>query len=114
MLKIQHISALVVLTLLPTRGKAQEGGLQDSIFSRLGERYIADGHSDGLSIAVVRDGRAHFYNFGVTSRDHGRRPTARTVYEIGSISKAFTSLLLAHAVSEGKVRLNDDIRAYLP
>lgn len=67
-----------------------------------------------MSIAVVKDGKAHFYNFGSTTREKTQVPTERSVYEIGSISKVFTSLLLAHAVSEGKIGLQDDIRRYLP
>ena len=86
----------------------------DSVFQQIGEKFVADGLSDGLSIAVVYQGKAHFYNFGVASRDTKTPPTRDTVYEIGSISKAFTSLLLAHAVKEGKLGLNDDIRKYLP
>jgi len=121
-LRLLSVSTLLGLT-LAARGKAQERGLpvgigashdMDSVFQQMGERFIADGRSDGLSIAVVRDGKAHFYNMGVTSRDRGQRPSEHTVYEIGSISKAFTSLLLAHAVSEGRVHLDNDIRTYLP
>lgn len=36
-----------------------------------------------------------------------------TIYEIGSISKTFGSLLLAKAVVEKRANLNDDIRQYL-
>jgi D-alanyl-D-alanine-carboxypeptidase/D-alanyl-D-alanine-endopeptidase len=41
-------------------------------------------------------------------------PTKVNVYEIGSVTKLFTSLLLAHAVHEGRIGLQDDIRRYLP
>ena len=41
-------------------------------------------------------------------------PTSATLYEIGSISKTFTSLLLAQAVQAKKVQLTDDVRRYLP
>ncbi|HEY2761817.1 MAG TPA: serine hydrolase domain-containing protein, partial [Pirellulales bacterium] len=38
--------------------------------------------------------------------DAGEKPTSATVYELGSISKVFTSLLLADAVSRGAIKLN--------
>jgi CubicO group peptidase (beta-lactamase class C family) len=57
-----------------------------------------------LSIGVIRDGKVRIYNYGAT--DH-------TLYELGSITKTFTSLLLAQAVVDKKVRLTDDIRKYL-
>jgi len=40
-------------------------------------------------------------------------PSKETIYEIGSITKTFTSMLLAQALIEKKVNLNDDIRKYL-
>lgn len=86
----------------------------DRTLQRLGSAFIAAGCADALSIALVKDGKVSFYNFGSTSPDRPQAPTERTVYEIGSVTKVFTSLLLAHAVTEGKVDLQDDIRIYLP
>ena len=88
--------------------------VMDSTFQQLGAKLVQAGRADGLSIAVVKDGRVRFYNFGTVDRDAPRVPTEHTVYEIGSITKVFTSLLLAHAVAEGKVDLQEDIRHYLP
>ncbi|MBP3985512.1 serine hydrolase [Pseudoxanthomonas helianthi] len=86
----------------------------DRTFERLGNQFIQEGRTDGMSIAVVKDGKAHFYNFGTTTRGKVQPPTEKSVYEIGSISKIFTSLVLAHAVEEGRIGLQDDIRRYLP
>lgn len=88
--------------------------VMDRTFQRLGTEFVKNGRTDGMSIAVVKDGKAHFYNFGTTTRGKPLPPTERSVYEIGSISKIFASLVLAHAVSEGKIGLQDDIRRYLP
>src|SRR5579863_6267210 len=85
----------------------------DTVFRQLGEKFVADGRTDGLSIVAVYEGKAHIYNFGVSSRSQKKIPTEHSVYEIGSISKSFTSLLLAHAISDGKVKIDDDIRKYL-
>ncbi|NJN34345.1 MAG: beta-lactamase family protein [Saprospiraceae bacterium] len=41
-------------------------------------------------------------------------PNNNTLYEIGSITKTFTGLLLAQAVFEKKIDLMADIRQYLP
>lgn len=102
----------VIASESPKAANAQTA--MDLTFQRLGNEFIKNGRTDGLSIAVVKDGKAHFYNFGSTTREKTLTPTERSVYEIGSITKVFTSLVLAHAVSEGKVGLQDDIRRYLP
>jgi CubicO group peptidase (beta-lactamase class C family) len=44
----------------------------------------------------------------------GQEPTADTVFEIGSITKVFTSFLLADMVERGEVALNDPVQKYLP
>ena len=65
----------------------------------------------GLSVGILRDGKVYQYHFGTTG--NGAAPSAATLYEIGSITKTFTTLLLAQAVVEKRVSLTDDIRRYL-
>jgi CubicO group peptidase (beta-lactamase class C family) len=81
---------------------------------RLGNHYIASGQADGLSMAIIANGKVRFLNFGTTSQATAQPPTRHSVYEIGSVTKVFTSLLLAQAIVEGRVGLNDDIRQHLP
>ena len=85
----------------------------DALIKRLGEDFMKDPASVGLSIGFFNNGESYFYNFGTTEKGKALPPSQNTVYEIGSITKTFTSLVLANAVSEGKVRLDDDIRKYL-
>jgi CubicO group peptidase (beta-lactamase class C family) len=75
--------------------------------------YMSNKHIAGLSVGVIAGGERHIYNFGETEKGSGRLPASQTLYEIGSVTKTFTGILLAHAVLEGKVRLDDDIRNYL-
>jgi serine-type D-Ala-D-Ala carboxypeptidase/endopeptidase len=44
----------------------------------------------------------------------GKDLSAEAVFEIGSITKVFTSQLLAKAVAEGKAKLTDPVAKYLP
>ncbi len=98
------------------------GGLQGAraepdlaeVIAADGAAFIKAGGSDGLSIAMVRDGVASFYNFGRIAHGTAAAPTPDTVYEIGSVAKTVTSLVLAHAVLEKKASVSDDIRRYLP
>jgi CubicO group peptidase (beta-lactamase class C family) len=64
--------------------------------------------NDELSIGVIKDGKVYKYNFGTKVT-----PTSQTIYEIGSITKTFTTYLLTKAVVDGKASLDDDIRKYL-
>lgn len=52
--------------------------------------------------------------YGRLSATDTRAPDGDTVFEIGSITKVFTGILLAQAVLNGEVKLDDPISMYLP
>ncbi len=60
--------------------------------------------------AVWRDGQARFAGLrGGASWESDTEPEHPVLYEIGSISKVFTGLLLAQAVERGDLSLNDSL-----
>lgn len=67
----------------------------------------------GVSVGLLNKDRLYTYNFGSIQKDTLKKPTENTFYPIASITKTFTGLLLAMAVTENKVKLDDDIRIYL-
>lgn len=85
----------------------------DTLVNRLGNTFSKDPKTVGLSIGIVDNGKSYFYNFGTTKMGQQQRPTQHTIYEVGSITKTFISFILAQAVLEHKVSLQDDIRKYL-
>jgi len=78
----------------------------------LGREYLAAESGVGLSIGSASHGATRFDNFGAVSLG-GPRPTGDTAYEIGSIAKTMTGLLLARAVLAGRADLRDEARRYL-
>ena len=87
---------------------------QDTLVQRLGSDFIKAPEAVGLSIGIYHLDKAHYYNFGTVEKGSQRQPISTTIYEIGSITKTFISTLLAYAVTEGRMKLDDDIRSYLP
>ena len=67
---------------------------------------LRPGSSAGVSIGVVKSGERSVFSYGVAQPD--------SIYEIASISKTFTGLILARLMVEGKVRLDEPVRAFLP
>jgi len=67
----------------------------------------------GLSIGVLKDGKAYTYNHGTIEKGKNRPPSAHTLYQIASITKTFTGTILAQAVIEKKIKFDDDVRKYL-
>lgn len=85
----------------------------DSIVQTAAKNYMNNKNVAGLSIGVFSNNEMYSYNFGETQKGNRKLPTKNTIYEIGSITKVFTGILLANAVVNGKVKLEDDIRQYL-
>lgn len=76
--------------------------------------YLRDPNNRSLSIGIVNGNTTSTYYYGETKKESNVLPGDKSLYEIGSISKTFTAVLLAHAVNEKKIALTDDIRKYLP
>jgi len=68
----------------------------------------------GLSVALIREGSIRTAGLG-DSGDAARSPvTDDTVFEIGSVSKALTGMLLADLQQHGVIRLDRSLRELLP
>lgn len=73
--------------------------------------YTTQNRPDALiSVGIIRDGQVEFLLHGANGRI---LPSVEHVYEIGSITKTFTTALLAKAIQAGRVELADSIDRYL-
>ena len=86
----------------------------DKSIDSIARLYIDKSHTAGLSIGILKDGQVFTFNYGEVDKTTKKMPDSRTYYEIGSITKTFTGTLLAQAVLDKKINLEDDIRKYLP
>ena len=68
----------------------------------------------GLSIGILKNGKLFYYGYGETAKGNGQLPDEHTIFEIGSITKTFTSLLFANAIEQGKVKPDDPVSKYFP
>ena len=93
---------------------AQETFPQKAEVDALVQPYLDNGEMQSLSIAVVSKGKTWTLHYGTLDGASEVVPSDRTVYEIGSISKVFTSLLLSRAVVDGQVTLDQTLDSLLP
>nr|WP_280151721.1 class C beta-lactamase [Piscinibacter sp. XHJ-5] len=68
----------------------------------------------GVAVSLTVDGRSYVFNYGVASKETQARVTESTIFEIGSISKMFTTTLAAYGHVTGKLSLDDHPGRYLP
>ncbi|KFF01336.1 penicillin-binding protein [Chryseobacterium formosense] len=69
-------------------------------------------NSTQVSIAVIKDGKTNYY--GIVKENDSIKPIENQskVFEIGSITKVFTSTVLASLVEDKKINLSDHINKY--
>lgn len=68
----------------------------------------------GIVVGVIDGNGRRVVAFGSLAKDDNRRLDGDTVFEIGSITKEFTSLLLTDMARRGEVALTDPVSKYLP
>lgn len=102
---------LVVASVGPVRAAAPV--IPDRVRNVIRQR-VDIGYNIGVVVGLINaDGRVYFSS-GSTALGQTNAPDARTLFEIGSITKVFTTTLLADAVQRGEVRLTDPVQSLLP
>lgn len=86
----------------------------EAIRAILAERIDTQRQSHGIVVGVIEPGGRRVVAHGRMGRDDPRPVDTDTLFEIGSITKPFTSLLLADMVARGEVALADPLAKYLP
>jgi len=112
----QHTGYLILIVAFfswtVTQLRADET-LKDRI-DRLAQPYLDAEIVVGMTIGVRQDGKATIVGYGQLAGDDPRRPDGDTVYEIGSVSKVFTGILLGDAAARGQVKLEQPVQEMLP
>jgi serine-type D-Ala-D-Ala carboxypeptidase/endopeptidase len=104
---------LAVLLLGPVGAFAQPPSNAD-IHTILKNRLWLEDLGIGIVVGVIDGGGRRVVSFGSLAKNDRRPLNGDTVYEIGSITKEFTSLLLTDMARRGEVALTDPVSKYLP
>ena len=112
-------AALVAIATAAMSAAAQSPAIpsppsDDEIRRILVERVDTHRQSVGIVVGVVGPAGRRIVAYGPRAKGDSRPVDGNTVFEIGSMTKVFTALLLADAVQRGEVSLSDPIAKYLP
>ncbi len=116
-LPIRNIVAFTALLLLAGRPQARADesfidAYADQIEAMLSEQ-LADS-AGGMVIGLVDEHGSRIFSTGRLDNGTDRLADGETFFEIGSITKVFTALLLLDAVRRGEMKLDDPVAKYLP
>ena len=80
----------------------------------LQDRIDGDRQGIGIVVGVIEPNGRRIISYGALGKDDKRPLNGDTVFEIGSVTKVFTALLLADMVQRDKVTLTDPVAKFLP
>ena len=104
---------VIGLLLIACSARGAELPANDQVRAILANRIDVQHQGVGIVVGLIdHDGR-RIVAHGTFDQDI-RPVNGDTLFEIGSATKAFTSLLLADAVKRGEVALDDPVAKYLP
>jgi len=110
---IVMLGCLIGLISVPAIGDGTPSAIPADVIEAIDARVDA-GLNVGIVLGVVTADGTSFYACGTTTKDGDTPVDEHTLFEIGSVAKPITALLLADAIGRGDLSLEDAIDDDLP
>ncbi len=94
--------------------KNDESTAVKNIVDTIMQKRMADNNLPGAAVDVYYNGHEYQYLYGYANESKQTPVTRDTLFDLASVTKIFTTTLLATEVKVGKVKLTDPIVKYLP
>jgi beta-lactamase class C len=92
---------------------AQADPVEQAVAHHLAAMVPKD-NAGGVAAVLRVDGRTLFFNYGTADSAKKRLVTSDSIFNLASVGKVFAATLLAQAVKQGELRLDDPIADYMP
>jgi D-alanyl-D-alanine-carboxypeptidase/D-alanyl-D-alanine-endopeptidase len=93
--------------------QAQESLISSQVKKHIKAR-VDNNINVGIVVGIVDGDKVEYFSYGKTALKNGAEVDENSVFEIGSISKTFTAIMLADEVLKGNMSLSDPIQNYFP
>ena len=103
------LSAAACFGIQPAASLPSDEAVRQILMHRIHEQK----RSVGIAVGIVEDGRRRVVSYGRVAADDSREVDGDSVYEIGSITKVFTAILLADLAGEGAFQLETPVQRLL-
>ena len=108
---VATIGAMLAAILVNAKAMGETLLMPPSVEQVIQER-VNNGRYPAMVVALVDGPQSGLFTYG--QLPDGASPTVDTAFEIGSITKTFTAVLLAEEVQSGRVHLEDPVATELP
>ena len=107
-------TGLVIIQATLAQSSAPLIAPESEIRALLVERVDERKQSVGIVVGVIEPAGKRVVSYGRPATNDRRPLDGDSVFQIGSVTKVFTSLLLSDMVQHGEVKLDDPVSRYLP
>ena len=113
-MRLVTMASIMALVAAPAAGADRQ---TERIVERIVARHVRsivppDGGGGG-AVALRIEGQTLFFNYGWADRANKRPITTDTLFNLASLRKVFETTLLAQAVGNGELRLEDPVAKYV-
>lgn len=116
--RLPHLFAILVLisSMLPARAQANDAtALPDlETVGTLGEQLFLKSGATGMVLVMVRGNQVLFRGYGETAPGSHQIPAQESVVRLCSLTKTFTTDVLAKLAADGTLKLSGPLRRYAP
>jgi|AmaraimetFIIA100_FD_contig_121_226299_length_9924_multi_7_in_0_out_0_4 beta-lactamase class C len=109
-MRLAITAATVVLIAAPAA--SADAQIEQTVARHISTIVPADG-AGGVAVALRLDGRALFFNYGWADRATKRPITSDTLFNLASLRKVFETTLLAQAVHNRELTLDEPVAKYV-
>jgi D-alanyl-D-alanine-carboxypeptidase/D-alanyl-D-alanine-endopeptidase len=88
--------------------------ISDAQINEIIKKEVDNGRCPSIVVGILDENGKHVIAYGRSNKESGSKPDGNTLYEIGSITKVFTSLLLEEMFERSELSVNDPISKFLP
>ncbi|MEK4350618.1 serine hydrolase domain-containing protein [Paenibacillus sp. FSL R5-0475] len=108
------LSILILFSGFATQSYASFSDTQSAAIQALLDDARRISGVPGMSISILADDEVFYFSSGYADRESGLSASENTLYELASVSKAFTGMGILLLEEQGLLSMTDTVQKYLP
>src|SRR5437867_11419330 len=107
------IPTVIGVLLASGAARAQQVNGEQIVAQKVQPILAENGKGGGVAVAVRMNGTTSFFNYSFADNAQKRQVTADSIFNLGSVGKVCATTLLAQAVKQGELSLDDPVAKYV-
>ncbi|HEX3280557.1 MAG TPA: serine hydrolase [Pyrinomonadaceae bacterium] len=113
MIRADAVIVTMIGALLSAGSAPAQVNIEQIVTQKIQPILPKNGSGGGVAVAVRMNGKTSFFNYGMADNAQNRPVAADSIFNLGSVDKIFATTLLAQAVRQGELSLDDPVAKYV-